>query len=61
MSVLYSDILPLLQQELALPEVAIGSAIDDAHADGKFLPMVLWERGLLTLPQLEAILIRIFT
>ncbi|WP_448572602.1 DUF2949 domain-containing protein [Trichothermofontia sp.] len=61
MNALHLEILPLLQEELALPEMAISSAVDYAQSYGKFLPMVLWERGLLTLPQLEALLVRIFT
>jgi len=60
MNALHAEILPLLQTELALPEMAIGAAVECAQSDGKFLPMVLWERGLLTLPQLESILLRIF-
>ncbi|WP_448564054.1 DUF2949 domain-containing protein [Trichothermofontia sp.] len=55
------ELITLLQEELALPALAIDAAIDYAQSHGKFLPMVLWERGLLTLPQLEVILLRIFS
>ncbi len=61
MNGLYPELLPILQEELALPELTINAAADYAYCYGKFLPLVLWERGLLTLPQLEAILLHIFT
>ncbi|MEM9903718.1 MAG: DUF2949 domain-containing protein [Cyanobacteria bacterium P01_D01_bin.44] len=52
---MYSQLLRYLQNELALPEASIALALRQSGQDSSFLPMILWQYGLITLKQLDQI------
>jgi len=50
------DLIRFLRDELAVPDAAIALALKKGEPELNFLPMVLWQYGLITLPQLNRVL-----
>ncbi|NEQ33428.1 MAG: DUF2949 domain-containing protein [Leptolyngbya sp. SIO4C5] len=50
-----AQLVEYLQQELAVPSEAIALGLRQSAATPNLLPMVLWQYGLATTPQLEQI------
>ncbi|EKU99156.1 Protein of unknown function (DUF2949) [Leptolyngbya sp. PCC 7375] len=49
----YSQLLQYLKNELALPEASIALAIHKSGKNSNFLPLILWQSGLISLEQLD--------
>ena len=52
-SQLINQLIHFLKSELAIPDDSIALAREHGEYDPQFLPMVLWQYGLLSLEQLE--------
>ncbi|MEO1509961.1 MAG: DUF2949 domain-containing protein [Cyanobacteria bacterium J06633_23] len=50
-----SLLLQFLQDELAVPEQSIASALKQSDQDTNLFPIVLWQYGLITLEQLDQV------
>ena len=48
-------LLQFLQDELAIPEKSIASALQQSDQDTSLFPIVLWQYGLITLEQLDQV------
>ncbi|NHC37602.1 DUF2949 domain-containing protein [Scytonema millei] len=49
------DLMSFLRDELSVSEAAIALALKKGEQELNFLPMVLWQYGFLTLPQLNRV------
>ncbi len=49
------QVLNFLRQDLSLPDESVQLALKQSQSDYGSLPMVLWQYGLVTLAQLDAI------
>ena len=54
-----SQTIQFLKEELKLPQESIDLAIKKSPVDRQVLPIVLWQYGLVTLSQLDAIYTRL--
>ncbi|ESA32415.1 hypothetical protein N836_26180 [Leptolyngbya sp. Heron Island J] len=50
---LNTPLLQFLQDELAVPEKSIASALQQSDQDTSLFPIVLWQHGLITFEQLD--------
>ena len=48
-----TPLLQFLQNELAVSEESIASALQQSNQDTSLFPIVLWQHGLITLEQLD--------
>ena len=48
-----TTLLQFLQNELAVSEESIASALQQSNQDTSLFPIVLWQHGLITLEQLD--------
>ena len=49
------SLLDFLQNELAVPQQSIASALQQSGQDSNLFPIVLWQYGFITLEQLDQI------
>ncbi|MDV2995880.1 MAG: hypothetical protein N4J56_005534 [Chroococcidiopsis sp. SAG 2025] len=49
------DLMSFLRDELSVSEAAIALALRKGEQELNFLPMVLWQYGFITLPQLNRV------
>ncbi|AFY90821.1 MULTISPECIES: DUF2949 domain-containing protein [Chroococcidiopsis] len=49
------DLMSFLRDELSVSEAAIALALKKGEQELNFLPMVLWQYGFITLPQLNRV------
>lgn len=54
-STVQDDLTSFLRDELAVSEAAIALALRKGEQELNLLPMVLWQYGLITLPQLNRV------
>ena len=54
-STVRDDLMSFLRDELSVSEAAIALALKKEESELNFLPMVLWQYGLITLPQLNRV------
>jgi len=54
-STVQDDLTSFLRDELLVSEAAIALALRKGEQELNFLPMVLWQYGLITLPQLNRV------
>jgi Protein of unknown function (DUF2949) len=50
-----TQLINFLQDELAIPKTSISLALRQSENSASFLPMILWQYGLITLSQLDRI------
>jgi Protein of unknown function (DUF2949) len=50
-----TQLINFLQDELAIPNTSISLALRQSENSASFLPMILWQYGLITLSQLDRI------
>lgn len=54
-STVRDDLMSFLRDELSVSEAAIALALRQGEQELNFLPMILWQYGLITLPQLNRV------